>query len=178
MKFLAISGSARMASTNTALLRAVAQMAPQGMQIEVFDGLARLPVFSPDLEAAPLPQMVQGFADQIAQSDGLIIASPEYVRAIPGGLKNAIDWLVSRPEIIGKPVALIHGSHRGDDMLAQLRLVLSTVSERFAPEPFLRFDVLKHSPEEIAALLQQPEARQKVERFLSEFAGRCRAGLV
>jgi NAD(P)H-dependent FMN reductase len=72
-------------------------------------------------------------AAAVARADGLVIACPEYVRALPGGFKNAVDWLVSRDEIIVKPIALIHASHRGDDMLEQLRLVLGTVSETSPP---------------------------------------------
>ena len=64
----------------------------------------------------------------IARSDGVLVCSPEYVRGIPGGLKNAIDWLVSGDQIVGRPIALVHASHRGEDMLQALRAVLSTVS--------------------------------------------------
>jgi chromate reductase len=148
MKILAISGSGRVNSTNTAMLHAVADIARPGHNISVFSGVAELPVFSPDLEEDPLPVEVQSFVELIHESDCLIISSPEYVRAIPGGLKNAIDWLVSRDEIINKPIALMHASHRGDDMLAQLRLVLATVSKQFSEDLFLRFELMKLTPGE------------------------------
>ena len=173
MKILAISGSARAASTNTAMLNAISEIASPSHSVEVFSGIANLPVFSPDAENSPLPPSVQSFADRVRESDGLIVSSPEYVHAIPGGLKNAIDWLVSRDEIIGKPIALMHASHRGDDMLAQLRLVLSTVSDQFRPELFLRVDLLKHSPEEIAEEITSLPNRLKVEAFLKKFADGC-----
>lgn len=174
MKFLAISGSGRAASTNTAMLHALSAVAGPGNQIYVFDRISDLPVFSPDKEAVALPEPVQSFADLIRDCDGLIIASPEYVRAIPGGLKNAIDWLVSRDEIIGKPIALMHASHRGDDMLEQLRLVLSTVSIRFTADIFLRFDLMKRSPEVISNVLQLPHNRRAMADFLSDFTEFCR----
>lgn len=173
MDFLAISGSARLASTNTAMLRQLAVAAGPAHRITVFDGIGDLPVFSPDLERGPLPAPVAGLAHAIAQADGLIIASPEYVHAIPGGLKNAIDWLVSRDEVIGKPIALIHGSHRGDDMLGQLRLVLGTISDRFAPDLFLRLDLLKKTPDQIAATLADPGPRADIADFLNRFADHC-----
>ncbi|MGV6850242.1 MAG: NAD(P)H-dependent oxidoreductase [Marinibacterium sp.] len=176
MQFLAISGSGRAQSTNSALLRGVAGIARPVHEVTVFADIAGLPVFSPDLENHPLPSPVAALVRKIRECDGLILSSPEYVRSIPGGLKNAIDWLVSREEIIGKPVGLMHGSHRGDDMLDQLRLVLSTVSDRFTADPFLRFDVLKSSPEEIARLLQSPEQRAKVRAYLDDFAHFCRNG--
>lgn len=143
-------------------------------KITVFSGVADLPVFSPDVENDPLPQSMQTFINMIRESDGLIISSPEYVRAIPGGLKNAIDWLVSREEIISKPIALMHASHRGDDMLAQLRLVLSTVSDRFSHEHFLKFEFMKLSPDEISEEILQPPNRTKVMNFLQSFANYCK----
>ncbi|OBY25601.1 NADPH-dependent FMN reductase [Leisingera sp. JC1] len=173
MNFLAISGSTRKLSTNTAMLRALSNIAHPMHSIHVFERIGDLPVFSPDLEMAPLPETVQSFAGMIHQSDGLIISSPEYVRAIPGGLKNAIDWLVSRDEIIDKPIALMHASHRGDDMLAQLRIVLTTVSSRFSDELFLRFDLMKKSPAEIEAYLAHSENRLAAADFMSRFAAYC-----
>jgi chromate reductase, NAD(P)H dehydrogenase (quinone) len=172
MKILALSGSGRAISTNTALLRALAATAP-AHQITVYASLHELPVFSPDLEAAPLPAAVETLLALIREADGLVIASPEYIRSIPGGLKNAIDWLVSRDEIIAKPIALLHASHRGDDMLDQLRLVLSTVSSRFAPELFLRFNLMKQSPDQIAQHLSEPAQRQALTAYLQAFTTLC-----
>lgn len=98
-------------------------IAPTGIVIDVFDGIGNLPVFSPDLEGSDEPLVVRIFKQAISESDGLVISSPEYVRSIPGGLKNAIDWLVSGNELIGKAIALVHASHRGDEMLNMLRTV-------------------------------------------------------
>ena len=174
MKILAISGSGRKVSTNTALLRAVSHIAEPDHQVIVFAGVGDLPVFTPDLEVGPRPAVVRDFGKMIKDSEGVIISSPEYVRAIPGGLKNAIDWLVSGEEIVQKPIALLHASHRGDDMLAQLRLVLSTVSQRFAEDVFLRFAFMKLSPEEVSCRLALSENRVAVSKFLSEFSLHCR----
>ena len=174
MKILAISGSGRGASTNTALLHAVSEIARPDHEMTVFSGVAGLPVFSPDAENEPLPQSVQAFIYMIQESDGLIVSSPEYVRAIPGGLKNAIDWLVSRDEIINKPIVLMHASHRGDDMLAQLRLVLSTVSDRFTHELFLKFELMKLTPVEISTVMFEQSNRTKVSNFLQNFTNYCK----
>jgi NAD(P)H-dependent FMN reductase len=169
MKILAVSGSARATSTNTAMLKAVAEIAGPDHQITVFSGLAAFPVFSPDAETRILPQAILSFIDLIRKNDALVISSPEYVRAIPGGMKNAIDWLVSRDEIIGKPIALMHASHRGDDMLAQLRLVLTTVSDGFSVDDFLRFELVKMSPEEVYQFMNQPQNQSRVKDFLAAF---------
>ena len=174
MKFLAISGSARRASTNTAMLYALQSAAGSTYAVSIHDRVGELPVFSPDLEENP-PREVAALARAIADADGLILASPEYIRSIPGGLKNAIDWLVSRNEVIGKPIVLAHASHRGDDMLQQLRVVLATLSDRFNEQLFLRLHLMKLSPDEVAAYLSEPRHQEEMRRFLDAFANYCAA---
>ncbi|UWU30693.1 NAD(P)H-dependent oxidoreductase [Rhizobium sp. WSM1274] len=175
MRILAISGSARLNSTNTAMLRAIRAVAPSEIEISIFDGVGRLPVFSPDLEGESLPEAVRDFIDAIAKSDGVIIASPEYVRSIPGGLKNAIDWLVSGDEIVHKPIALLHASHRGDDMLAGLRTILATVTDRFACDIFLRLPLMKLEPAEVFKVVGAAENRSRVQAYLQAFSAYCMA---
>ncbi|MGW9947580.1 NAD(P)H-dependent FMN reductase [Rhizobium leguminosarum] len=175
MRILAISGSARLNSTNTAMLRAIRAIAPSDIELSIFDGVGRLPVFSPDLEGESLPEAVRDFIDVIAKSDGVIIASPEYVRSIPGGLKNAIDWLVSGDEIVHKPIALLHASHRGDDMLAGLRTVLATITDRFAEDIFLRLPLMKPDPAEVLRSIETAENRSRVQAYLHAFSAYCRA---
>lgn len=109
------------------------------------------------------------FIAQIEAADGLIISSPEYVHAIPGGLKNAIDWLVSGDAIIDKPIAIMHASHRGEDLLASLRLVLSTVSTRFSKKVFLRLPLMSKTPQEVSVFLDQPENQKALKLFLDQF---------
>jgi len=174
MKILAISGSAREASTNTALLRVMKSLAPDGVEIVIFHRLNLLPVFSPDSEGEATPALVREFIETVSAVDGIIISSPEYVRAIPGGLKNAIDWMVSRFEVIGKPIALVHASHRGDDMLASLRLVLSTVSENFLESIFLRISLIGQSPEEVEKFLSAPENESQVLTFINKYVAAVR----
>lgn len=169
MKILAISGSAREASTNTALLRGMQNLAPQGVEISVFHRLDMLPVFSPDAEGEFTPVAVREFMDAVAAADGILISSPEYVRSIPGGLKNALDWMVSRFEVIGKPIALVHASHRGDDMLASLRLVLSTVSNHFLEDMFFRLPLIGKSAHDIEQLVGMPENTRQISTFLCSF---------
>ena len=169
MQILGLSGSARRLSTNTALLRALAHVAPEGVEITVYDAIGALPVFSPDLESDP-PSVVRNYMAQVGAADGVLVASPEYVRAVPGGLKNALDWLVSRDTLVAKPMALVHASHRGDDMLGDLRRVLATVSAGFAPDIFLRFPLMKMTPQEIAEFVAKPENADAAYIFLSRFA--------
>ena len=113
MRILGISGSLRSDSHNTRLLRAAAQMLPPGAELELFDGLAAVPPYNEDDDVEPAPEAVQRLRDAIADSDALLIATPEYNASIPGVLKNAIDW-ASRPfpdnALRDKPVAVIGAS--------------------------------------------------------------------
>jgi NAD(P)H-dependent FMN reductase len=124
---LALSGSLRAASLNTALLRAAQNLAPDSLAIEVFDGLASLPPFNPDLDPQSLPS-VTAFLARAERADGLLIACPEYARGIPGAFKNALDWLVGSTIFAGKPVALFNASPRATEAQAALRLVLKTMA--------------------------------------------------
>ena len=102
-RILAISGSLRSASSNTAVLQAIAALAPTEVQVVLYSGLSELPSFNPDLDTAtPLPA-VSEFRKQLLASDGVLISSPEYAHGVPGTLKNALDWLVRSGELYEKP---------------------------------------------------------------------------
>ncbi|WP_092039285.1 NADPH-dependent FMN reductase [Methylobacterium pseudosasicola] len=174
MRLLALSGSTRRASTNTALLRALQAVAPTRMRIDVYDRVGSLPVFSPDLEGPLTPVAVQDFMQSVHACDGMILSSPEYVRSIPGGLKNAIDWLVATHHVIDKPIALVHASQRGDDMLQVMRTVLATISTNFNPEIFFRLSLLNETPDGIAQIVGAPPTRSAAVTFLETFATFCR----
>ncbi len=93
MKFIAISGALRKASTNTGLLRALAEVAPFGVAVEVVT-LHGIPLYDGDVEAAfGKPQNVVVLDQKIRAADAVVIATPEYNFSIPGVLKNATDWL-------------------------------------------------------------------------------------
>ena len=95
MRLLAISGSLRAGSYNTALARAAADVAPGGVEVEIFDGLGVLPLFDADLEGDAHPA-VRHLRESIADADAVLFVTPEYNGSIPGVLKNAVDW-ASRP---------------------------------------------------------------------------------
>jgi hypothetical protein len=118
VRILAVSGSLRAASSNTALLGATRALAPEGVEITLYDGLATLPHFNPDLDdldAGTAPPEVANFRALLEASDGVLISSPEYAHGVPGAMKNAIDWVVSSGEIYEKPVALFNASMPGGD---------------------------------------------------------------
>ena len=112
MRLLAISGSLRAESYNTALARAAADLAPAGVEVEVFEGLGELPLFDADLEGDDNDAVVHLRAS-IARADAVLFVTPEYNGSIPGVLKNAVDW-ASRPRddaaLRGKTVAVAGAS--------------------------------------------------------------------
>jgi chromate reductase, NAD(P)H dehydrogenase (quinone) len=127
VKILALSGSLRAGSINSALLRAAARLAPLGMTVTVFNELGALPLFNPDREAH-VPSAVARFRSRVADADALIIASPEYAHGITGTIKNALDWLVSFEPFAYKPVAVLNASPRARHADAALREVLRTMA--------------------------------------------------
>jgi chromate reductase len=142
MRILAISGSLRANSSNTAVLRAMARLAPDGVDIALFDGLAGLPFFNPDLDGDQVPQPVAAFRALIGGADGIVISSPEYARGVAGVMKNALDWLVASLEFPNKPVALINTSARATHALAALTLTLETMSARLVREASITLPLL------------------------------------
>jgi NAD(P)H-dependent FMN reductase len=127
VKILAISGSLRAASINTALLRTAVQLAPPHIEITLCTLLGALPLFNPDLEPC-VPASVTQLRAQVAAADALLIASPEYAHGVTGPLKNALDWLVSFEAFVNKPVAVLNASPRAHHADAALRETLRTMS--------------------------------------------------
>lgn len=164
MRVLGICGSLRRGSTNAALLEGFGRVAPPGAHLRFDPRAIDLPAYAPDLDAAP-PEPVLRVAAEVAAADALVVAVPEYVHALPGAFKNALDWLVPRPELIGKVIGILHASHRGEDVLADLRRVLATVSDGFDPGLFARFAVMKQTPEQVAATLMHDPARAAMQAF-------------
>ena len=142
-RVLCVAGSLRRDSYNRRLLRAATAQAPATLRLDICDGLSTVPLFNEDLESSA-PTGVLALREAIAAADGLIIATPEYNQAIPGVLKNALDWL-SRESPVGevlsqKPVAVLGiSSGPWGTRLAQasLRQVLHTCGALVMPTPSL-----------------------------------------
>ena len=158
MRILAISGSLRAGSHNTDLLQAAAAVAPDGIDVELYDGLKEIPPYDGDDDrpgAQPLP--VQRFKRALDEADAVLIATPEYNSSIPGVLKNALDW-ASRPlaesPVRHKPVAVLSsstGMFGGVWAAAEARKVLGALGAR--------------------TLEDLPKAAQRYVRALEEMSG-------
>ncbi|MFT4091000.1 MAG: NAD(P)H-dependent oxidoreductase [Asticcacaulis sp.] len=131
-KILAITGSLRKASFNTALLNTLAETDYDGLKVDVAD-ISEVPLYNQDIDVEPVLPAVKTLRDQVAEADAIIVASPEYNYAMSGVAKNLIDWL-SRPygkaALAGKPVLIITtspGSTGGVRAQSQLRGTLAAV---------------------------------------------------
>jgi chromate reductase len=136
MRVLAISGSLRRDSHNTALLRAAAEHVPAGVELELWDGLKAVPPYDEDDDGELAPAAVTALRSAVAGADALLLATPEYNQSIPGALKNALDW-VSRPlaanPLRDKPVAVVGASAGVFGAVwaqAELRKVLGAIGAR------------------------------------------------
>ena len=136
MKVLGISGSLRRDAHNAALLRAAAELLPDGVELELWDGLKAVPPYDEDDDVEPAPAAVADLRDAIAGADAILIATPEYNHSIPGQLKNALDW-ASRPlatnPLRNKPVAVVGASTGAFGAVwaqAELRKVLAATGAR------------------------------------------------
>ena len=136
MKVLALSGSLRRGSYNTKLLHAAADFFPDGVELEIWEGLKSVPPYDEDDDVEPAPAAVAALRAAIAGADAVLIATPEYNSSVPGQLKNALDW-VSRPlaknPLRNKPAAVIGASAGAFGAVwaqGELRKILGAIGAR------------------------------------------------
>src|SRR5690242_8113630 len=105
LRVLGVSGSLQAGSTNTALLRVARERAHKGVDVVLYERLAEIPPFSPDIE--PVPAAVSEWRALVSSADAVLFATPEYAHGLPGVLKNALDWLVGSGGLYEKRVAIL-----------------------------------------------------------------------
>lgn len=137
-----IAGSLRDGSYNRALLRAAKKVAPESVEIRIFDRVGEIPLFNQDVEDEGDPEPVSALKDAIRAADGLLLVTPEYNHGVPGVMKNLIDW-ASRPPrdsvLNGTPVGIMGatpgmtGTARSQSMLRQ-SLVFTNSPAMLQPE--------------------------------------------
>ena len=131
-KILAISGSTKKVSTSHTLLKYLAQHYSNDLEWNIYTDIGKLPHFNPELEAE-LPETVQALRMAIAEADGVLFCTPEYVYSLPGSLKNAIEWNVSTVLFSNKPVGIIVAAATGEKAFASLDLIMRTI-EAYIPQ--------------------------------------------
>lgn len=189
-EILALSGSLRRRSSNTALLRAAAMLAPAHVRIHVFERIGALPPFNPDMEAELYDDAgsmllhgngagnaglhaVRELNDATRKADGILIACPEYARGVPGAFKNALDWLVGSDAFIDKPFAQFNASPRASHAQAALRVTLETMSGRAIEDASIAVPLLNRGLDANAIVADETLAapiREAVATFASAIA--------
>ena len=174
VRILLISGSTRRGSGNTAALRTVQAMAPEGTTADVYEGLAMLPAFSPDEDEHP-PRPAAEFRERIADAGALLFCTPEYAGTLPGSLKNLLDWTVGGGEIYGKPVGWINIAvgGRGTGAEEHLAMVLRYVGAAAVERACVRVPVPRDAvgPD---GLIADPAIRAAFGAVLAALAERAR----
>lgn len=170
-RVLLISGSLRAGSTNTAALRTAQAVAPNGVETALYAGMATLPHFNPDDDYEPLPAPVVELRAAIAAADALLICAPEYAGAIPGALKNLLEWTIGGSEIYRRPVAWVNvagpASPTGAaDAHGSLRTVLTYAHADIVEAACRRIPVQRRAIGD-DGLVADPAARDQLAQVLS-----------
>jgi len=179
MKILGVSGSLRADSHNTALLRCAARHLPDGVELEVWDGLRGVPPYDEDDDVDPAPQAVAAFRAALAGADAVLFSTPEYNSSIPGQLKNALDW-ASRPHatnvLRNLPVAVVGASTGAFGAVwaqAELRKVLGAAGARVVDGEVIVGHA--HRKMDDAGVLLDDEIREQLVEVISGLAGAVEA---
>jgi NAD(P)H-dependent FMN reductase len=177
-RILLISGSLRAQSTNASALRTAAALAPDGVETVLYEGIASLPHFNPDDDAegvTPHPAVAE-LRRAIAAADAILICTPEYAGALPGALKNLLEWTIGDGGTYGKPVAWINVSGPaaptgGADAHDSLRKVLNYSGADIVQAACLRVPLERQmvGPD---GVVTDEHARGEISRALEELARR------
>ena len=173
---LLICGSLRAESTNAAALRTAATLAPADVEAKLYEGMADLPHFNPDddAEGAEPHPAVARLRQEIGSADAILICTPEYAGALPGALKNLLEWTIGDGGTYGKPVAWLNVSGPaaptgGADAHASLRKVL-TYSGAHIVEGACRRIPLARQMVGGDGLIADAHAREEIAKSLEELA--------
>lgn len=174
IRVLGISGSLRKASTNTGLLRAGQEIAPEGMEITTFD-IRDLPFYDQDIERQRDLAPVEALKSAIREVDGVLFATPEYNWGTSGALKNAIDWASRDREegsLMGKPVTIIGSGGRAGTARAQMQLqeTLAETGSVVMVKPGVLIQAYSPRRFDREGNLIDEETREMLRKHLEEFA--------
>lgn len=168
-KILAVSGSTREKSTNLCLILAIKELYKDNFEIDIYNEIADLPQFNPDLDIDPAPEKVLELRKKLKQADGILICTPEYAMGVPGTLKNAIDWTVSSCEFSKKPVALITASSVGEKAHASLLETLKIIESNITSDTQLLISFAKTKISSDAVITDR-ETLDQVKKVISSFS--------
>jgi chromate reductase len=168
-RILAISGSLRAKSINTAVLQAMQSIAPATLMVTVYPGLGELPHFNPDLDTDSPPTAILMWREAVRAADALLFCTPEYAHGVPGTLKNALDWLVSYEPFLLKPVAIINARPGATFAHASLRETLGVMNARLLDAASVTLPLATNALD-AATLLALPVIRIQLEVAVAALA--------
>ncbi len=174
LRVLAISGSLRKASFNTGLLRAAQEIAPDGMEVSIFD-IKDLPFYNGDVEAEGDPASVVALKSAVRGADAVMFATPEYNWGTSGALKNAIDWASRDREegsLMGKPVTIIGAGGRAGTARAQMQLleILAETGSVVMVKPGVLIQAFAPQTFDAEGNVIDEKTKELLRRHLDEFA--------
>ncbi|GAA3592911.1 NAD(P)H-dependent oxidoreductase [Flavivirga amylovorans] len=140
---IGICGSASQSSANLSILKWIAESKKSNFNLDIIDDLTELPHFNTELTDKNVPEQIVAFRNRIANADGIIICTPEYVFSIPSGLKNLIEWCVSTTVFSDKSIGLITASASGLKGHEELKLIMETIQTKFTDETTLLIQGVK-----------------------------------
>ncbi|MCH9298874.1 NADPH-dependent FMN reductase [Pantoea allii] len=176
LKIVTLLGSLRKGSYNAMIAQALPQLAPQGVLIEALPSIRDIPLYDADIQQEEgFPAPVEKIAEQIRQADGVIIVTPEYNYSVPGGLKNAIDWLSRIPNqpLAGKPVAIqtsSMGAIGGARCQYHLRQILVFLDAMVLNKPEFMGGVIQNKVDEQAGKVIEQGTLEHLARQLAAFS--------
>lgn len=167
-KVLGILGSTKANSNNERLLRKIGELMQEIIDLTIFNQIAELPHFNPDLDNEEVAPVVEDFRKQIAEADGVLICTPEYVFSIPGSLKNALEWTVSTVVFSDKPLGMITASASGEKGHEQLQLIMRTLGANFNEDTLLLISGIKGKINEQGEITHA-DTLQRIKDFANAF---------
>ena len=176
LKMVTLLGSLRKGSYNAMIAHALPQLAPQGVVVEALPSIRDIPLYDADIQQeAGFPDTVTALAEQIRQADGVIIVTPEYNYSVPGGLKNAIDWLSRVPNqpLAGKPVAIqtsSMGAIGGARCQYHLRQIFVFLDAMVLNKPEFMGGVIQNKVDEQAGEVIEQGTREHLAKQLAAFS--------
>lgn len=167
-KILGICGSASENSANLSILNILTEWGESDFEFEIWDDLAELPHFKTALTEKDVPEKIVEFRSSVANAEGIIICTPEYVFSIPSGLKNAIEWCVSTTVFSDKPIGLITASASGIKGHEELKLIMETVQAIFVNETTLLIQGVKGKVNKEGEILDK-KTENELKNFIQSF---------
>ncbi|MBZ4042573.1 NADPH-dependent FMN reductase [Flavobacterium hibisci] len=168
IKIFAITGSTRKNSSNFKILKFISENINREFEVEIFEDLEELPHFNPDLDNESPPEKVISFRNKIAQADGILICTPEYVFSLPGSLKNALEWCVSTTVFANKKTGLITASASGEMGHQQLLLIMKTLEAKFENDDSLLIQGVRGKIDEEGKMINS-QTLEAMQLFIKDF---------